>query len=188
MPLRRDDVVAAALGILDHYGLADLTMRRLASTLGVQAGALYWHFRSKQDLLAAVSDVILADLPALPAEPEADWPVTLRLWSARLHAALRSRRSGAELVSGVLALRGWDASPGAGVEAYLRANAVPPKPARAAASALVYLVLGHCMDEEQADLLAELGVRASGAEPDSARVLDAGVALLLDGVLAQPPG
>src|SRR5699024_7723468 len=44
MQLRRHDVLSGAIAILDEYGLGDLTMRRLGAALGVQAGALYWHF------------------------------------------------------------------------------------------------------------------------------------------------
>ncbi|GEA88717.1 TetR family transcriptional regulator [Cellulomonas cellasea] len=65
MALSRVQVVAAALEILDEYGLGDLTMRRLATSLGVQPGALYWHVANKQALLAEVADAIVADLPAL---------------------------------------------------------------------------------------------------------------------------
>ena len=45
--------------MLDRYGLADLTMRRLATELGVQPSALYHHFPNKQALLAAVADEVL---------------------------------------------------------------------------------------------------------------------------------
>ena len=68
MQLRRADVVDGAMAILDEYGLADLTMRRLASSLGVQPGALYWHFPNKQTLLGALADRILAPLDA-PVTP-----------------------------------------------------------------------------------------------------------------------
>ena len=34
-----------------RYGIADLTMRRLARELDVTPGALYWHFANKQQLL-----------------------------------------------------------------------------------------------------------------------------------------
>ena len=54
--LRRGDVLDGAMAILDEYGLADLTMRRLATSLGVQPGALYWHFPTKEDLLLAAID------------------------------------------------------------------------------------------------------------------------------------
>ena len=49
--LSRERIVDAAFSVLRDYGLADLSMRRLAKELGVQAGALYWHVPSKQDLL-----------------------------------------------------------------------------------------------------------------------------------------
>ena len=49
--LSRDTVVRAALELLDEVGLADLTLRGVAERLGVQAPALYWHVRNRQDLI-----------------------------------------------------------------------------------------------------------------------------------------
>ena len=62
MQLHKPDVVNTATAILDNYGIADLTMRRLARELNVSPGALYWHFADKQELLGAVADRILAGL------------------------------------------------------------------------------------------------------------------------------
>ena len=59
MQLHKRDVVDAATTLLDNYGIADLTMRRLARELSVSPGALYWHFANKQELLGAVADRIL---------------------------------------------------------------------------------------------------------------------------------
>ena len=59
MRYHRGDVVDRALVVLDGYGLADLTMRRLGGELGVQPSALYHHFPNKQSLLAAVADELL---------------------------------------------------------------------------------------------------------------------------------
>lgn len=181
MSLRRGDVLRAAMEILNTYGLADLTMRRLASTLGVQPGALYWHFSNKQTLLAAIADEILRELPA---SPSGDWRTGVRAWALRLHDLLRAHRSAAELVSGVLALRTWEESPGRDIERWLAASGVPPRSARAAASGVLHLVLGHTFDEEQAAHLAELGVRDQGVPSDSRELLEGGVALLLAGVQA----
>ena len=61
MALSRAAIVDAGLGILDAYGLGDLSMRRVADALGVQAGALYYHVPNKQSLLAALSDEVLAE-------------------------------------------------------------------------------------------------------------------------------
>src|SRR5580704_7670017 len=61
MALSRTQIVEAAYAMLREHGLAGLSMRRLAQDLGVQAGALYYHVASKQDLLAAVAERILSD-------------------------------------------------------------------------------------------------------------------------------
>ncbi|MGW6130502.1 TetR/AcrR family transcriptional regulator C-terminal domain-containing protein [Cellulomonas sp. NPDC055163] len=76
MALTRAQVVAAALEILDEYGLGDLTMRRLAGSLGVQPGALYWHVANKQALLADVADAIVAELslPTTGDDPTGSTP------------------------------------------------------------------------------------------------------------------
>src|SRR5215208_2930307 len=65
-PLGREEVVGAALGLLDEVGLDGLTTRRLAERLGVRVGALYWHVSSKQELLAAVADRIMEEFSAAP--------------------------------------------------------------------------------------------------------------------------
>ena len=61
MALSRDQVVDTAVEILRRYGLADLSMRRLARELGVAPGALYWHVTSKQELLVEVADTSVLD-------------------------------------------------------------------------------------------------------------------------------
>ena len=58
MALSRAAITGAGLEILDIYGLGDLSMRRVADTLGVQAGALYYHVPNKQSLLAALADEV----------------------------------------------------------------------------------------------------------------------------------
>lgn len=66
MQLTRESIVTAAVAILDTYGLADMTMRRVATSLGVAPGALYWHIANKQQLIAAIAEEILA--PVLAAD------------------------------------------------------------------------------------------------------------------------
>ena len=51
MALDRTKMIAAALELLDEEGLEGLTLRRLATKLKVQAPAIYWHFKNKQELL-----------------------------------------------------------------------------------------------------------------------------------------
>lgn len=54
-PLRRESIVTAARAQIAADGLAAMSLRRLASSLGVTAPALYAHFASKDELLTAVA-------------------------------------------------------------------------------------------------------------------------------------
>jgi len=61
MALDRETVVRTALRVLDEVGLDGLTLRKLASALGVQAPALYWHFKNKQALLDEMATTVIMD-------------------------------------------------------------------------------------------------------------------------------
>jgi AcrR family transcriptional regulator len=74
-------VVRAAIHYIDVNGLPDLTMRRLASTLGVEAMSLYKHVSGRDNLLDTVVEALLDDLYGRPeVQPEAavDWRDYLR--------------------------------------------------------------------------------------------------------------
>lgn len=49
--LSRDVIVEAAFEVLDEVGIDGLTVRALATQLGVKAPALYWHLANKQAVL-----------------------------------------------------------------------------------------------------------------------------------------
>ena len=55
-------MVDRALALADAHGLEALTIRRLAQDLGVTPMALYWHFRSKEELLAALGDRVWTEI------------------------------------------------------------------------------------------------------------------------------
>lgn len=52
--LERDDVVDAALALVEAGGAEALTMRKLAAELGVAPTAIYWHVGNRDDLVLAV--------------------------------------------------------------------------------------------------------------------------------------
>ncbi|MER7005434.1 TetR/AcrR family transcriptional regulator C-terminal domain-containing protein [Dactylosporangium sp. NPDC000555] len=62
-PLTRERIVAAAVALLDEHGIDGLTMRRLAQLLDVTSTALYWHVRTKDDVLDLTVDQIFGDVP-----------------------------------------------------------------------------------------------------------------------------
>ena len=58
--LSRDGIVAAALALVDAEGLEALSTRRLAAELGVSGPSLYNHVATKDELIDAVVDSVLA--------------------------------------------------------------------------------------------------------------------------------
>jgi AcrR family transcriptional regulator len=91
-------IVQAAFGLLDEAGMDGLTVRVLASRLGVQAPALYWHVRSKQALLDEMATQVwrrigevMAGLPAgLP------WREVMATYAATVRTELLGHRDGAK--------------------------------------------------------------------------------------------
>lgn len=63
-PLQREAIIASARALLVDGGLEQLTLRRLASSLGVTAPALYGHVADKADLLRALAEDEFDDLQA----------------------------------------------------------------------------------------------------------------------------
>lgn len=57
----------AAITLIDADGLETLTMRKLATHLGVYPAALYWHAGSKPQLLALVYRQIVSEIDVPPA-------------------------------------------------------------------------------------------------------------------------
>ncbi|WP_280498871.1 TetR/AcrR family transcriptional regulator C-terminal domain-containing protein [Nocardia cyriacigeorgica] len=187
MQLHRSDVVDGAIAILDQYGLADLTMRRLAGSLRVQPGALYWHFPNKQALLGAVADRILA--PMEDPLTATDWPGQLTELAHRLRNCLLAYRDGAELVSATYASRlttskGRERFAGAAIRA-----GMPRAEAELAAFTLLYYVLGHTVDEQSRMQMDSAGALADAASPleqtesiDPTARFDFGLQLFVGGI------
>ena len=83
--LTRQTIIQSALRLLDQVGLEGLTVRRLAAELGVQSPALYWHLRSKQELLDGMADAIIVAAGMGPPRAGESW----RNWLARRARAYR---------------------------------------------------------------------------------------------------
>ena len=83
-PADQERIVAAARALIEAGGIEALSMRKLAAEVGVAPTAIYWHIGSRDDLLNAVLDAMIVDLP----------PITGRGGSpkARLASVARSIR------------------------------------------------------------------------------------------------
>jgi len=142
--LSKQRIRSAALEIIDHEGLAGLTMRKLAVRLGVQAASLYSHVATKEDLLHALANE-LAEQVDVTAFDGDDWRAGLSTWARSYRAVLAahpnfvpflaygpSRREAslrmADAVHGGLVRAGW-----------------PPRYATMIGASTKYLVVGAAM-------------------------------------------
>ena len=85
--LTRDRVVAEALAIISAGGAAALSMRALATRLGVVPAALYRHVGSKEQLYDLVLDRVLAEVDC-QADPALPWTGQVTALARRLRAVL----------------------------------------------------------------------------------------------------
>jgi AcrR family transcriptional regulator len=85
--LTRERVVAEALTVISADGAGALSMRALATRLGVVPAALYRHVRSKEQLLDLVVDGVLAEVDCQPGHALA-WAEQVKVLAHRLRAVL----------------------------------------------------------------------------------------------------
>src|SRR5215213_5065911 len=98
--LTRERVVEEALAAIAHDGAQALTMRALATRLGVVPGALYHHVGNKQQLQDLVLDGVLAEVD-FTVDPSLPWTEQLKVLAHRLRRVLE-RHPG---VAGILKTR-----------------------------------------------------------------------------------
>ncbi|SEC93673.1 TetR/AcrR family transcriptional regulator C-terminal domain-containing protein [Streptomyces sp. TLI_105] len=77
--LDRDRIVAAAVRMLDEEGLAKLSMRKLATELGVTAMSLYWYVDTKDDILEYAMDSVYGEIDLAAVDAAGDWRERIRL-------------------------------------------------------------------------------------------------------------
>src|SRR5262245_60717584 len=102
--LTRQRIVEVALAILDAEGLAALSTRRLAEELGVRAPSLYNHFVTKEEILEAVADDIIAGVD-LSMFGRRSWDAALIEWARAYRRALVAHPNAVPFVARGPALR-----------------------------------------------------------------------------------
>jgi TetR/AcrR family tetracycline transcriptional repressor len=97
--LSREVLVDAGLRLLDEVGLDGLTVRRLAAELGVQSPALYWHVKTKQELLDGMAGAIIKAAGMGPPRDGESWQAWLRRRARAYRKSLLAHRDGARLIA-----------------------------------------------------------------------------------------
>lgn len=146
-PIARENIVEAAFRILDEDGLAGITLRKVACSLGIRAPSLYWHFKSKQALIDAMADAMIGDVARVIPDGQ-PWRQTLLQIGREFRLAFKARRDGARVYAGTFlatenVLRVGEAS----IAALMGAGA-PARFAATAAMDLVYYTMGFVIEEQ----------------------------------------
>lgn len=180
--MNRGTVVAEALDLLDEVGLETVSTRRLAKRLGVEQPSLYYHFKTKKDLLAAMAEAAMAphaDAP-LPS-PGDDWRAWFLENFRSFRRTLLTRRDGARLHAGSTPTGDLDRI--RRKMGFLVASGVPERPAQMAMLAAGRYTVG-CVLEEQADTETPTGEDLPDDVPalDHEEAFEAGLALILGGL------
>ncbi|MCQ9617946.1 TetR/AcrR family transcriptional regulator C-terminal domain-containing protein [Paenalcaligenes niemegkensis] len=145
--IQREQVIQAALALLDQDGLEGLTLRKLAQSLHIQAPSLYWHFDGKQALIDGMADALVQDV-ALHFPAKQTWDDRIRQVAAELRKALLQRRDGARVFAGTYVvtdnvLRTSEAL----ISAFVQAGADTQFAADSSFS-VTYYILGFVMEEQ----------------------------------------
>lgn len=72
-PLTREQIVAAALRVVDAEGLDALSMRRLGKELDAGATSIYWHVKDKDELLDLVLDGVIGEVSFAADDASGPW-------------------------------------------------------------------------------------------------------------------
>jgi AcrR family transcriptional regulator len=96
-PLTRERVAAEALAVIAADGAQSLSMRALATRLGVVPGALYRHVNGKEQLYDLILDAVLGEVDCR-TDPDAPWTAQVAALANRLRAVLEGHPGVAALL------------------------------------------------------------------------------------------
>ena len=86
--LTRDQIVDAAVALIDRDGLDAFSLRRLAADIGVDPMSLYNHVANKDALFDGVVEVVMAEIGAAMGDLTGPWPDQIRQAAAAFRGVL----------------------------------------------------------------------------------------------------
>jgi TetR/AcrR family tetracycline transcriptional repressor len=189
--LTREVLIETGLRLLDEVGLDGLTVRRLAAELGVRSPALYWHIRTKQELLDGMANAIILRAGMGPPRDDETWQQWLARRARAYRRSLLASRDGARVVSA--AVRGGDAVRHFEQElAAMVGRGFTPVQALRTITALSHYINGHVLQEQAAahvdpgerpDLsdMPTLAAALRAGSPSGDEVFEYGLTMLIRG-------
>jgi AcrR family transcriptional regulator len=88
-PLDAKAIAAAAVAIADVQGVEEVSMRKVAAVLGWGTMSLYHYVRTKDDLLAAMDDIIMGEILVPPRDLRGTWREAMGAIASQTREAYR---------------------------------------------------------------------------------------------------
>lgn len=139
--LSRERIRVAALTLIDRDSLGELSMRKLAAELGVQAASLYGYFPTKDDLLDDIARGIMARVDTSAFE-RGDWREGLTEWARSYRDALVAHPNFVPYLASGPGKRDENLRAADAVHGGLVGAGWPPREATMIGAATRYLVMG----------------------------------------------
>lgn len=147
--LDRERIVATAIRMLDEDGLGGLSMRKLATSMGVTAMSLYWYVDTKDDIIEYAVDSVYGEIDLDAVDAAGDWQDRIRVLALDYRRMLvrhpwMSPSAGRYLNIGPHAI-----AVGAKIQETIAATGLPMQRQPSAMSAVFQFVYGYGTIESQ---------------------------------------
>jgi len=195
--LSKERIRDEALAIVDEHGLAAVTMRALAERLGVQASSLYSHYPTKDHVLDAIANRLVAEVDTSGFRH--GWREGLFTWARSYHAALAAHPNAVPLIAAGAGNREQFLAMANEVHGGLVGAGWPPRRATEISGAVKYLVIGAATTPFASGFADDIQVyldryphlhQAHRLRADAARIdrdsFNLGLESLIDGLGAGP--
>ncbi|SDX23487.1 transcriptional regulator, TetR family [Arthrobacter sp. cf158] len=87
LPLSRERVLQCAVALADESGIAALTIRTLAQSMGTKPMSLYYYVANKDEILDGIVDMVFSEIE-LPL-PDGDWREEMQRRAHAVRSALK---------------------------------------------------------------------------------------------------
>jgi AcrR family transcriptional regulator len=142
----RDQILVAALELVDAHGADEFSLRLLAKQLRSSTATLYRHFASKEAILAAVGEVVLGEVQGILSDRSGgdDWPADLVAAAEAVYRTFEQHPNVVSVVSEGVALGPHALALREHVLAGLLEAGFPPLVASQAFTSVMRYTIGFC--------------------------------------------
>ncbi|MGW2378477.1 MULTISPECIES: TetR/AcrR family transcriptional regulator C-terminal domain-containing protein [Kitasatospora] len=175
-----DQIVRAAIELLDEEGLDGLNMRSLGTRLGSAATAIYWHIKTKDELVRRAADAVWAEVE-LPELGTTGWRAAATAMATGMHAMLtRHPWLGQAFGSHLLYGRGKARLDDYSLAVYEQAGFTGPEADQAAATVFVFVLGSALGPAAQVSLTRRLSRSGENAEQQLAGTIARSTEIAMD--------